>query len=342
MKQLTHDILPLLLMGGIVIATLVAFWRLLDVVVISVSLAVVLYPVHRRCSQSLNRYISAALVTGLVFLVIVSAVFVTVSIVSPNRGVLEDHVNTLQEWVESSSGSSVYGLPVDREHVAGWFRTAENIILEYWETLISDPLLIAFKVFIFFLSFAIILVQGATIYDRFMLQVPAPLKGHVSTMSAVTVDTLYAIYIVHAGISVLTFFIALPVFFFLGYGNVVFYSFLCALCEVIPVLGSSAVFVFLGVYALAIGDFHGLLFIFIFGYIGVSALPEIYIRPVFMGRRIKIHPLTMIVGFLGGIIVMGMAGFILGPVIIVLLITGYKILLQERKDRREEMQSGQP
>ena len=173
-------------------------------------------------------------------------------------------------------------------------------------------------------------------YDQFMAQVPTPLKGHVSTMTAVTADTLYAIYIVHAGISVLTFFIAIPVFFLLGYGNVLFYSFLCAFCEVIPVLGSSAVFVFLGVYALAIGDLDGILIIFFFGYVGVSALPEIYIRPVFMGRRIKIHPLTMLVGFLGGIITMGMAGFVLGPVFIVLLFTGYKILLEEKKSRRDE------
>lgn len=336
MKQLTHDILPLLLMAGIVIATLIAFWKLLDVVVISISIAVILHPVYKYCSRTLNRYVSAALVTVLVFIVIVAAVFATVSIVSPNRGVLEDHIDTIEDWVEASSGSSVYGLPLDREQVAGWFKAAENIVINYWNAVISDPLLIAFKVFIFFLSFYIVLLHGVTVYDRFMQLVPAPLKGHVNTMSAVTVDTLYAIYIVHAGISVLTFFIAIPVFFFLGYGNVLFYSFLCAFCEVIPVLGSSAVFIFLGVYALAIGDLNGLLFIFFFGYIGVSALPEIYIRPVFMGRRIKIHPLTMLVGFLGGVITMGMAGFILGPVFIVLLITGYRILLEERKSRRDD------
>lgn len=336
MKQLTHDLLPLLLMAGIVIATLVAFWKLLDVVVISASIAVVLYPVHVSCSRHLNRYLSAALVTVLVFIIIIAAGSATVSIVSPNRGLLEENVNTIENWVEESSGSPVYGLPVDREQVAGWFETAERLVIDYWNALVSDPVLIGFKVLIFFLSLYLVLLHGAAMYDRFMAQVPTPLKGHVSTMTAVTADTLYAIYIVHAGISVLTFFIAIPVFFLLGYGNVLFYSFLCAFCEVIPVLGSSAVFVFLGVYALAIGDLDGILIIFFLGYVGVSALPEIYIRPVFMARRIKIHPLTMLVGFLGGIITMGMAGFVLGPVFIVLLFTGYKILLEEKKSHRDE------
>jgi predicted PurR-regulated permease PerM len=155
-------------------------------------------------------------------------------------------------------------------------------------------------------------------------------------MSGVTVDTLYAIYIVHAGIAALTFVIAIPFFYFLGYGNVLFYSFLCAFCELIPVLGSSIVFIFLGTYALSLGDINGVLILFFFGYIGVAALPEIYVRPVLMGRRVKLHPLIMLVGFFGGLLTMGTAGFVLGPVIIVLLFAGYHILIEERKESEKQ------
>ncbi len=332
MKQLTHDLLPLLLMAAIVIATLAAFWELLDVVVLSVSIAVVLYPAHLFCSRFMNRYLSAALVTVLVFVILVAAVFTTVSVVSSGRGVLEDHVNTIEDWVKASSGSPVFNLPLDRQQVAGWFEKAEELVIDYWNALVSDPVFIAFKAFVFFLSLYIVLLHGAAFYTRIMSLVPAPLLPHVSRISAVTVDTLFAIYIVHAGISILTFFIAIPVFFFLGYGNVFFYSFLCAFCELVPVLGASAIFVFLGVYALATGDINSLIYIIVFGYIGVSALPEIYIRPVFMGRRVKLHPVAMLVGFIGGVITMGMTGFILGPVFIVVAITGYKILLEERRE----------
>ena len=59
-----------------------------------------------------------------------------------------------------------------------------------------------------------------------------------------------------------------------------------------------------------------------------------------MGRRVKLHPLIMIVGFFGGIITMGTAGFVLGPVIIVLLFTGYRILIEDKKasERQEQLQ----
>jgi predicted PurR-regulated permease PerM len=185
---------------------------------------------------------------------------------------------------------------------------------------------------VFFASLYVILLRGERIRDRIIVQVPDTVRAYMKRMSAVTVDTLYAVYVVHGGISVLTFFIAIPFFTFLGYGHVLFYSFLCAFCELIPVLGCSIVFIFLGTYALAIGDINGVLILFFFGYIGVAALPEIYVRPVLMGRRVKIHPLVMLVGFFGGILTMGMAGFVLGPVFIVLLITGYRIIVEERKD----------
>ena len=153
----------------------------------------------------------------------------------------------------------------------------------------------------------------------------------------VTSDTLYAIYIVQIAIAVLTFFISLPVFYLLGYGNIVFLSFLAAFCELIPVLGASVAFLLVGMYALAIGDMWGVFILFFFGYVIVSCLPEIYIRPVLVGKRVKIHPVIMFIGIISGILTLGIAGFVLGPLIIVLLITTYRLSVQEKKDRDEQV-----
>lgn len=333
MKQLRNDLLPLLMMGGIILATLVVFWKLLDVVVLSISLAVVLYPLHLYSSRSVNQYFSAALVTTLVFLVFVTVVALSVNIISENSSTLQHIVSTIRDWItDPATDPRLFGFPFERQQVATWLSQAEALFIRYWYTVTSDLTMIALKAVVFFASLYIFLLHGIRIRDRIMEKIPADLRTHVTTMSAATVDTLYAIYIVHGGIAALTFVIALPFFLLLGYGHVLFYAFLCAFCELIPVLGSSIVFIFLGIYALSIGDIDGVLILFLFGYIGVSALPEIYVRPVFMGRRVKLHPIIMLVGFIGGVITMGMAGFVLGPVLIVLLFTGYKILIEERKE----------
>jgi predicted PurR-regulated permease PerM len=73
------------------------------------------------------------------------------------------------------------------------------------------------------------------------------------------------------------------------------------------------------------------LILFFLGWFGVSALPEIFIRPILMGRRVHIHPVVMFIGFIGGIVTMGLAGFVVGPVALVLLITGYRIYREREK-----------
>ena len=51
-----------------------------------------------------------------------------------------------------------------------------------------------------------------------------------------------------------------------------------------------------------------------------------------VGRRVKIHPVIMFIGIFGGMLTLGLAGFVLGPVIVVLLITSYRIYVQEKKE----------
>jgi predicted PurR-regulated permease PerM len=148
------------------------------------------------------------------------------------------------------------------------------------------------------------------------------------------------IYIVQFAIAALTFVISLPVFYLLGYGNILFYSFLAAFCELIPILGSSVAFIIVGAYSLALGDLRGLLIMVILGYIVVSALPEIYIRPVLVGRRVKINPVIMFVGLIGGLLTLGLAGFVLGPLIIVLVMKSYRIWTDERKGSKELQDAG--
>jgi predicted PurR-regulated permease PerM len=337
MKQFRSDLMPLLLMVVIIGMTLVVFWKLLDVVVLSISLAIVIYPLHTYASRSVNRYVSAALITALVFVLITAAIVISVVIISQNSGTVSESIGTIQDWVENpATDPRLFGLPFERQQIESWLNQAEALFIRYWSTVTSDAAMIALKVVVFFTALYVFLLHGARMRDRIMKRIPENLRGHITTMSSATIDTLYAIYVVHIGISALTFVIAIPFFIFLGYGHVLFYAFLCALCELIPVLGSSIVFIFLGVYALSIGDINGVLVLFFFGYIGVSALPEIYVRPVLMGRRVRLHPIIMLVGFFGGILVLGMAGFVLGPVIIVLLFTGYKILIEEKKEVLQE------
>ena len=333
MKPLNADLFPFILLVVFTLAACIIFWSVMDMVILGASLAVVLIPLHHRISRHTLPEISAAIVTFLIFFMGCIMALFTFSLLTSNGALLTKLFGTVGIWLDNPATNPLsFGIPVTKATLSGLLDKGMAFFVEYQETLISNLSLIAFKMFVFLLSLFYLLRWGEEIKKTFMCRVPAVLSGYVARLSEVTVDTLYAIYIVQIAIVALTFVIAIPVFYLLGYGDVLFFSFLAAFCELIPVLGSSVVFIMVGTFSLALGDTRGVLIMFFFGYLIVSCIPEFYVRPVLVGRRVKIHPVIMFIGIIGGTLTMGLVGFVLGPVIIVLLITSYRIYVQEKKD----------
>ena len=343
MKQLNSDLFPFVLFLILTLIGFMVFWSVADMVILGASLAVVLIPLHHRISEHTLPEISAAIVTFAIFLGGVIMALFTYLVLSSNIVTLTELFGTIGIWLNNPATNPLdFGIPVAKATLSDLLNKGTTIFVDYQTTLLDNLSLIVFKMFVFFVSLFSLLRWGEQVFVKFTRHVPGVLSGYFRRLSAVTVDTLYAIYIVQIAIAALTFFIALPVFYLLGYGNVIFYSFLAAFCELIPILGSSVVFILMGTYALALGDTRGVLILFFLGYLIVSCVPEFYIRPVLVGRRVKIHPIIMFIGIIGGTLTMGLVGFVLGPVIIVLIITSFRIYVQEKKERSGQGSSSNP
>jgi predicted PurR-regulated permease PerM len=315
----------------------------MDMVILGASLAVVLIPLHHRISRHTLPEISAAIVTLTIFFGgCIMALFI-VLIISSNVVILTELFGTIGAWLNNPATNPLdFGIPVAKANLSDLLNKGTLLFVDYQYTILNNLTLITFKMFVFFVSLFSLIRWGEELKMTLSRRVPEVLSGYVRRLSEVTVDTLFAIYIVQIAIAALTFFMALPVFYLLGYGNVIFYSFLAAFCELIPVLGSSVVFILMGTYAFALGDTRGVLILFFLGYLIVSCVPEFYIRPVLVGRRVKIHPVIMFIGIVGGTLTMGLVGFVVGPVIIVLLITSYRMYVQEKKEGSGQGSSSQP
>jgi predicted PurR-regulated permease PerM len=308
----------------------------MDMVLLGASIAVVFLPLHHRLLKYTRPRISAAIVTLTVLIALALAVLTTLFILTSNASTLKELFGSIGIWLNNPATNPMdFGIPVTKATLSAMLDQGTALFVDYQKTLISNLYLILFKMLVLFVSLFSLLRWGEELEMKLTRHVPEILTGYIRKLSEVTVDTLYAIYIVQIAIAILTFFIAIPVFYLLGYGNIIFYSFLAAFCELIPILGSSVAFILIGTYALALDDTRGVFILFFLGYLIVSCVPEIYVRPVLVGRRVKIHPLIMFIGILSGILTMGLAGFVLGPVIIVLIITSYRMYVQERKDRGE-------
>jgi predicted PurR-regulated permease PerM len=334
MNQRRTDLFPFVLIIVLSLLAFLVFLSIIDMVLIGASIAIVLMPLHHRIMKHLQATVSAAVVTMGVFITVSVVVIISYLIFASNIQGLLGMFDTIGTWLNNPSTNPLdFGIPVTKATLSGLLDQGTALFVNYQQTLLDNLTLIAFKTFVLFFSLFSLLLWGEELKLKLASHVPEMFDEYIKTLSGVSADTLYAIYIVQIAIAVLTFFISLPVFYLLGYGNIVFFSFLAAFCELIPILGASVAFLLIGTYAFALGDTRGVFILFFLGYIVVSCLPEIYIRPVLVGRRVKVHAVIMFIGIIGGLLTMGLAGFVLGPLMIVLLITSYRLYVRDRKDR---------
>lgn len=101
----------------------------------------------------------------------------------------------------------------------------------------------------------------------------------------------------------------------------VFFAFvLMTILSFIPYVGSFLVWGPVGIYLLITGSIWQGIFLLIWGAIIVSLVDNL-MRPYLMKGRTEIHPLLLFFSILGGIVVFGIIGIFLGPIIIAILIT---------------------
>ena len=217
-------------------------------------------------------------------------------------------------------------LHINQTALDGLIGNSNQKINQWGDSLIGQITALGFQILVIFLSFSVFLYKGEGLYHSSFAMLPDNVKEPVSHLTHTAVDTLYAIYVVQLIVVIITFFLALPFFYLLGFEHVLFFSTLAGLLKIVPILGPSILMAFLAVYAVSISDTTALLLIIFIGYPVVCAFPDLFIRPVLMGRRTCIHPVIMWIGFVGGLYTLGLVGFVLGPLILVLLITGYHIL----------------
>ena len=272
MKSHRTDLFPFVLIIVLTLMAFVIFWSVMDMVLLGASIAVVFLPLHHRILKHTRPRISAAIVTLAVLIGLAIAVLTTLFILSSNANTLKELFGSIGVWLNNPATNPLdFGIPVAKATLSAMLVDGTALFVDYQKTLISNLYLIVFKMLVLFVSIFSLLRWGEELEIKLTRHVPEILTGYIRKLSEVTVDTLYAIYIVQIAIAVLTFFIALPVFYLLGYGNIIFYSFLAAFCELIPVLGSSVAFILIGTYALALGDTRGVFILFFLGYLIVSA-----------------------------------------------------------------------
>ena len=102
--------------------------------------------------------------------------------------------------------------------------------------------------------------------------------------------------------------------FFLGVPKVLVLTFLASIVSVIPVLGSWLVWLPVGVYLITTGQTFSGIFLLLYGTFFVSIIDNI-LRPYFLSRNSSLPIALSVIGTIGGLYFFGIAGLLLGPLI---------------------------
>ncbi len=330
------DLLTLILVLIILTGIIIAFWPLLDAVVLAFSLAVVLIPFKQRLARRSSDRAAAAAITLLAFVAVSGLLVLTAAILYTNSGYIFGMADIIIDWV----GALPDGGILTPDMVAESLQTVVNALESYAGGIAMSLPMILLKAFIFFLALYLFVLSGDHVAKELRSVLPERLTASLNSLSGKTVDTLYAVYVVNAQVALITFLISVPFFIFWGYGHVLTLAVLMGIFQLVPFLGPQLLIVFLALYAFAQGDTTGAVVMLVVGYPLISGSADFYFRPKMMGKRTAIHPVLMMIGLFGGLALFGLIGVILGPVFAALLVSAYELLIAQLRTEKNEQAAG--
>ena len=105
-----------------------------------------------------------------------------------------------------------------------------------------------------------------------------------------------------------------------GLPNALFWGTVMTFASVVPIVGTSLVWLPAGIFLLASGDIWQA--ITVMSWSGISAVVcDNIIRPKLLGSASNLHPLLVFFAIMGGLGVFGMAGLLLGPMTVAFLVS---------------------
>jgi predicted PurR-regulated permease PerM len=183
-------------------------------------------------------------------------------------------------------------------------------------------LLLTFSVFFFYLDgpyLAHLVLRAIPIKNEYIITLTAKFKD--------ITKNLFFGYILVATLQAIVAYIIYTIF---GIRGSLVFAVLTFILIFIPVIGSTILYVPLGIIKIVGGDMTGGLLFIAVSMIFISGI-DMVLRPFFLKDRIQLHPLLVFFAILGGIAGLGFNGFILGPMLMILFLTVLDLFLVEHK-----------
>jgi len=313
------------LLAALVLVATVLLSSVLATVFFAITVAYVLYPLSEWfVDRGLSKRLSAAASTAIAFvagsLVLVPLVFV----VYRRRRDLFAFFQQLPNEIPVTVAEFSY--TVDTQ---SWLVTARDALASVAVGFASETPILALKAVLFSILVYAMLWRPSAPGEVLYRTVPSAYHDVVERFHRRLRSTLYAIYVLQAATAFGTFLVAWVLFALLGYNGAFALAVAAGILQFVPVVGPSVVILAIAAADVVAGDVVGAVLVTVLGLTLVGFLPDAVIRPRLARYTTGMPASLYFVGFTGGVLSLGLIGFIAGPVVIALLVEATKLLAAE-------------
>jgi predicted PurR-regulated permease PerM len=170
-----------------------------------------------------------------------------------------------------------------------------------------------------------ILADGDRLYSAFLGVMPSDYKEIVNRYACHLDLILRGIFLGSAYSAIIVSVTSVVVFYAFGFPHVLALATLIFIASVIPLFAGYMVLLPLALTRYVQYGFESAVFFFVVASVVIYGPPELILRPYLTGMQSKIHPMLLILAFLGGAFVGGIAGLFTAPILLGALVAAYRV-----------------
>ncbi len=211
-------------------------------------------------------------------------------------------------------------------YVLSYLPKIENFVENYIKTSFFN-FTVKFLTFLMnFLISAIVcfyaLCDGNRLFNSIVAMVPERWRGEAEDLFRRIDETLISLWFGNFAFAVLIGILSVPYFLIFGVPYIPMLSGLMFLAALIPVFAEWMVILPIAAF-LAVTNFVTAVWFLVTGIVFMYIVPELILRPYFVGYASKIHPLLLLISFIGGAMAGGILGFFAAPTVVAVLTAIY-------------------
>jgi predicted PurR-regulated permease PerM len=270
--------------------------------------AYLIYPAHIWLSERLRKELSAGMLTIIAITCIGTFLFYGASFLTEEVARIYMLFSKL-DWSQFFPGD-----PSVAAAFKGFIQQVSYQLMDGLSRLTVKIPYAFISLLLFFIALFFFLLDGLKAWSWLEKTLPLPKSGK-KTIIANIKSYIYAFLKVWLLIGVGQFFVALTGFYIFGLPYPWLAAFAAMILSILPIIGPYALYIPVGAITILHGNIWTGIGLLIYG-LTLGSILDYVLRPYFAGKWSKMHPFFLFIGIFGGITLLGPAGFIVGPVLI--------------------------